>query len=158
MQRVLACMTQNTSDRLKQPVGRSDAQCISGGRVRGSKRLLIGVLATWLSCASPPIAQAQQKPRLNWTSGDAPCAKYDDLLNPVLGNIGVRLDLPEPWAGAFRWALTFWNGVLTTNLYENTDLTSCAIRIVKGAPGLLDTTPWLDLRCRNGLVFREKSQ
>jgi len=75
---------------------------------------------------------------MNWTSADAPCAKYDDLRNPALGDIGVRLDAAEPWAGAFRSALLFWNTVLAANLFEDTDLNTCAVRIVDGGPDILD--------------------
>ena len=105
-----------------------------------SKRLMTGILATWLGCASPAKTQAEEKPRWNWTSADAPCANYDDLLRPVLGDIGVRFDAAEPWAGAFRWALSFWNTVLASNLHEDKDLNTCAVRIIEGGPDILDHT------------------
>jgi hypothetical protein len=57
---------------------------------------MTGILATWLGCASPAKTQAEEKPRWNWTSADAPCANYDDLLKPGLGDIGVRFDAAEP--------------------------------------------------------------
>jgi hypothetical protein len=125
-----------------------------GGTVRNSKRLLIGVFVTWAVCAAPAIPQAAEKPRLNWTSADAPCANYNDLLKPVLGNIGFRLDAAEPWAGAFRWALSFWNTVLAVNFHEDTDLNTCALRIIEGGPDILDHTvvarsqipDWADFR------------
>ena len=111
-----------------------------GGAVGKSKALMTGILATWLGCATQAITQAQEKSRLNWTSADAPCAKYDDLLKPVLGDIGVRFDAGEPWAGAFRWALGFWNTVLATNLHEDKDLNTCSVRIIEGGSNILDHT------------------
>lgn len=101
---------------------------------------MTGILATWLGCASPAKTQAEEKPRWNWTSADAPCAKYDDLLKPVLGDIGVRFDAGEAWAGAFRWAIGFWNTVLAANLHEDKDLNTCAVRIIEGGPNILDHT------------------
>jgi len=106
--------------------------------VRTSKQLWVGILATSLGCALPGNAQDQLRPRLNWTSADAPCAKYDDLRKPVLGDIGVRLDVAEPWASAFRSALRFWNTVLAANLFEDTHLITCAVRIIDGGPDILD--------------------
>ena len=104
-----------------------------------NKRLMTGILATWLGCASPATTQAEEKPRSNWTSADAPCANYDDLLKPVLGDIGVRFDAGS-LGGAFRWALSFWNTVLTANLHEDKDLNTCAVRIIEGGPDILDHT------------------
>ena len=86
------------------------------------------------------MTQAEEKPRWNWASADAPCANHDDLLKPVLGDIGVRFDASEPWAGAFRWALSFWNTVLAANLHEEKDLNTCAVRIIAGGPNILDHT------------------
>ena len=99
---------------------------------------MTGILATWLGCASPATTQAEEKPLWNWTSADAPCAKYDDLLKPVLGDIGVRLDAAEPWLGAFHWALSIWITVLAANFHEDTDLNTCAVRIIEGGPNILD--------------------
>ena len=110
----------------------------SGGAVGKIKALMTGILATWLGCATQAITQAQETPRSNWTSADAPCLNYHDLLKPVLGDIGVRLDAAEPWAGAFHWALSFWNTVLAANLHEDTDLNTCAVRIIEGGPNILD--------------------
>ena len=119
-----------------------------------TKSILTGILATWLGCASPADIEAPKNPRLNWTSAEAPCAKYSDSLRPVLGDIGVRLDAAEPWADAFRSALSFWNTVLASNFYEETDLNICAVRIIEGGPDILDHTvvarsqipDWADFR------------
>lgn len=73
----------------------------------------------------------------NWTSPDAPCAKYDDLRSFSLGNVGVRIDAAEPWADAFRQALGFWNTVLAANFHEETSLDACAVRIINGGPHIL---------------------
>ena len=80
----------------------------------------------------------QEKPQSNWTSADAPCAKYDDLRKPVLGDIGVKIDATEAWADGFRRALSFWNTVLAANFHEETNLNSCAVRIVNGGPDILN--------------------
>src|SRR5579871_3928458 len=111
---------------------------MSGRPMRKSKQLLVSVLATCLGCASAGIEQDKERPRLNWTNADAPCAKYDDLRNRVLGDIGVKLDAAEPWADAFQSALRFWNTVLAVNLFEDADLNTCAVRIVEGGPDILD--------------------
>jgi hypothetical protein len=80
----------------------------------------------------------QDKPQSNWMSADAPCAKYDDLRNPVLGNIGVKIDATEPWANGFRRALSFWNTVLAANFHEETNFNACAVRIINGGPDILN--------------------
>jgi len=98
--------------------------------VGASKQFLTGVLGAWLGCASHVTALAQETQQSNWTSVDAPCAKYDDLRNPVLGDIGVKIDATEPWADGFRRALSFWNSVLAANFHEDTNLNSCAVRII----------------------------
>jgi matrixin len=92
-----------------------------------------------LGCA----AQAASMPpdtRSNWSSPDAPCAKYKDIRNAVLGNIGVKIDVAEPWAGGFRRALSFWNNVLVADLHEETGLRECAIRVVYGDDSIVDHT------------------
>lgn len=90
------------------------------------KALSAVVIASWLSCASQPRQS-------NWKSPDAPCANFDDLRKPLLRNIGVKIDAPEPWADGFRRALRFWNTVLAANLHEEAYLCVCNIRIVDGA-------------------------
>jgi len=74
---------------------------------------------------------------VNWASADAPCAKYDDLRNPVLGDIGVKIDAADPWADGFRRALHFWNAVLAANFHEETNLNACAVRVVNGGSDIL---------------------
>jgi hypothetical protein len=105
-----------------------------------SKQLLTGVLTIWLGCASQVTTHrsAQAKPQSNWTSADAPCAKYDDMRNPVLGSIGVKIDTTEPWADGFRRALRFWNTVLAANFHEETSLNACTVRIINGRPDILN--------------------
>jgi hypothetical protein len=97
------------------------------------------VLATWL-CASPIATRERQQPQSNWTSPDAPCAKFEDLRRPVIGDIGIKIDAAEPWADGFRRALGFWNTVLTANLHEETGLTACSVRIIDGGPDILNST------------------
>jgi hypothetical protein len=96
-----------------------------------SIRFLTGLLAV---CLGSP----QETPQSNWASADAPCAKYDDLRNSVLGDIGVKIDAAEPWADGFRRALRFWNTVLAANFHEETNLNACAVRIINGGPAILD--------------------
>jgi hypothetical protein len=96
------------------------------------------VLVVGLGCASQVRAGAQETPKSNWTSADAPCARYDDLRKPVLGDIGVRIDATQPWADEFRRALHFWNTVLAANLHEETSLDSCAVRIIDAGPDILN--------------------
>jgi len=104
-----------------------------------SKRLFAGVLAAWLGCASQVTARhtVQGKPQVNWTSADAPCARYDDMRNAILGNIGVKIDAAEPWADGFRRALIFWNTVLSANFHEESSLNACTVRIINGGPDIL---------------------
>jgi hypothetical protein len=106
------------------------------GSVSKSKQLLAGVIAVGLGWASQVTAHAQE-PLSNWTSADAPCAKYNDLRKPDLGNIGVKIDAAEPWAEGFRQALGFWNTVLAADFHEETNLDSCAVRIIDAAPDIL---------------------
>ena len=110
-----------------------------GSAASRSKQFLGGVLAVWLGCAWQAKAGAQETPQSNWTSADAPCAKYDDLRKPVLGEIGVKIDATEAWADGFRRALSFWNTVLAANFHEETNLDSCAVRIVNGGPDILNS-------------------
>ena len=95
-------------------------------------------LVMWQCCASPINAREQQQSQSNWTSPDAPCAKFDDLRKPAIGDLGVKIDATEPWADGFRRALLFWNTVLTANLHEENDLSTCSIRIIDGGPGILN--------------------
>jgi len=88
-----------------------------------------------LSCAAQLTAGAQ--PRTNWTSSDAGCARYNDLRNRVLGNIGIKIDAGEPWAAGFRRAIAFWNTVLVANFHEETDLSACAVRVINGDRNVL---------------------
>jgi hypothetical protein len=111
---------------------------IVSSAVSGSKQFLAGVLAVWLACASQVKARAQETPQSNWTSAEAPCAKYDDLRKPVLGEIGVKIDATEAWADGFRRAFSFWNTVLAANFHEETNLDSCAVRIVNGGHDILN--------------------
>jgi hypothetical protein len=111
---------------------------IVSGAVSGNKRFLAGVLAVWLVCGSQVKARAQETPQSNWTSADAPCAKYDDLRRPVLGEIDVKIDATGPWSDGFLRAFSFWNTVLAANFHEETDLDSCAVRIVNAGPDILN--------------------
>lgn len=95
------------------------------------------VLTAWACCASPIPFRQEQRPKSNWTSPDAPCAKFDDLRKPAIGNVGVKIDADEPWAEGFRRALRFWNTVLTANFHEENDLSACTVRIIDGGPGVL---------------------
>jgi hypothetical protein len=113
-----------------------------------------GVVVICLSWTSQAAARTPETRHSNWISSDAPCAKYDDLRKPVLGDIGVKIDATGPWADGFRRALNFWNTVLAANFHEETDLDACAIRIVNAGPGLLSNaivarsqlTEWDDFR------------
>ena len=98
-------------------------------------RLLASWLTLCLGCAAQLTAGAQ--PRTNWTSSDAGCARYNDLRNRVLGNIGIKIDTSERWAAGFRRAITFWNTVLVANFHEETDLSACAVRVIDGDPNVL---------------------
>jgi hypothetical protein len=108
------------------------------GSVSKSKQLLAGVIAVGLGWASQVTADAQET-LSNWRSADAPCAKYNDLRKPDLGNIGVKIDAAERWAEGFRRALGFWNTVLAADFHEETNLDSCAVRIMDAAPDVLNT-------------------
>jgi Matrixin len=103
-----------------------------------NKTFVAGVLGIWLGFAAQVTAGAEEEPQSNWTSADEPCAKYDDMRRPVLGNIGVKIDANGPWADEFRKALSFWNTVLVANFHEETNLSACAIRIINGGPDLLN--------------------
>ena len=98
-----------------------------------------------MPCATPgrsrtlPVpTHATDQARSNWTSPDASCAKYDDLRNFSLGDVGVRIDAAEPWADGFRRALSFWNTVLAANFHEEADLNLCAVRIINGSPDIFN--------------------
>ncbi len=103
-----------------------------------TKQLCAGLLAASLGWAAGAPARVREKPRSNWTSADAPCAKYDDLRNRFLGDIGVKIDVAEPWADGFRRALRFWSTVLAANFHEVTDLNACDVRIINGDPSILN--------------------
>ena len=126
----------------------------ASGTARGSKQLLAGAVVVWLGCASQATARTPETRHSNWMSNDAPCAKYDDLRKPVLGDIGVKIDATGPWADGFRRALSLWNTVLAANFHEETELDACAIRIINAGPGLLSNsmvarsqlTEWDDFR------------
>jgi hypothetical protein len=105
--------------------------------VNATKQFLTAAVAVCFGFASHLKASAEKPPQSNWTTADAPCAKYDDLRNAVLGDIGVKIDAAEPWADGFRRALGFWNTVLAANFHEETNLDACAIRIVSAGPGVL---------------------
>jgi hypothetical protein len=104
-----------------------------------SKTFVAGVLAVWLGFAPRITAGAEEEPQSNWTSADEPCAKYDDMRRPVLGDVGVKIDASEPWADGFRKALSFWNTVLVVHFHEETNLSACAIRIINGGPDILNS-------------------
>jgi hypothetical protein len=98
-------------------------------------KFFASLLVTCLSCAAQITADAQ--PRRNWTSGDAACARYNDLRNRVLGNIGVKIDTSEPWAAGFRRAISFWNRVLAVNFHEESNLGACVVRVIEGDRSIL---------------------
>ena len=106
------------------------------GAASRSNHFLPGVLAVWL--ASQVTAAAQQTRQSNWTTADAACANYNDLRRPLLGDIGVKIDVNKPWADGFRQALRFWNAVLAANFHEETRLDACAIRIINAGTDLLN--------------------
>jgi len=108
------------------------------GSVSKSQQLLAAAFAVSFGCAWQATARAQEPPRSNWTTSDAPCAKYNDLRKPVLGEIGVKIDAAEPWVDGFRRALRFWNTVLAANFHEETNLEACAVRIVNAGPDILN--------------------
>jgi Matrixin len=113
---------------------------IVSGTGSKSRQFVTGVLAVWLGWPSQVTARAQETLQSNWVSADAPCAKYDDLRKPVLGDIGVKIDATQPWANGFRRALNFWNTVLDANFHEEADLGSCAVRIISAGPDILNKT------------------
>src|SRR6516162_135077 len=88
------------------------------------------ILTTCLCCASPLFTRPQRLSRSNWTSPDLPCARFEDLRKPVMGDIGIKIDAAEPWADGFRRAIRFWNTVLTANFHEEIDLGACSVRII----------------------------
>jgi hypothetical protein len=102
------------------------------------KRSFAGVIAMWLGCACQVPSRAVEDRRSNWTSVDAPCAKYDSLRKPLLGSVGVRVDVDGPWADGFRRALRFWNTVLAVNFHEERNLNACGVRIMYGGPDILN--------------------
>jgi hypothetical protein len=104
-----------------------------------NKQFVAGVFAVWFGCAVQ-VMGAEEKAQSNWTSDDEPCAKYDDLRRPVLGEIGVKIDASGPWADEFRRALSFWNSVLVVNFHEETNLSACAVRIINGGPDVVNKT------------------
>jgi len=107
-------------------------------RLSKSKTFFAGVLAVWLGFAAQITAGAEKESQSNWTGADEPCAKYDDMRRPVLGDIGVKIDASEPWVDGFRKALSFWNTVLVANFHEETNLSACAIRIINGGTDILN--------------------
>jgi len=103
-----------------------------------NRQLSAGVLAVSLGWASGVCAAIREQPQPNWTSADVPCANYKDLRIYSLGEIGVKIDVAEPWADGFRRALSFWNTVLDANLHEETDLNACTVRIINGGADILN--------------------
>jgi hypothetical protein len=115
------------------------------------------VLATWLCCGSPIPTPKEQQPQSNWTSSDAPCAKFDDLRKPLIGKIGVKIDTVNPWADGFRRALRFWNTVLDANFYEETNLKLAVYESSTEAPAFL-AVPWrLGPNSPTGRIFEGRS-
>ena len=71
--------------------------------------------------------------RVNWSTPDEPCARYNDLKKYTLGDIGVKIDVSDPaWAEAFRRALVFWNKILDVNFRVEKNMNACALRITDG--------------------------
>jgi len=107
--------------------------------LKKTTRFLTCLFVFWLGSGSRVTAplHAQEKTQTNWTSAEAPCAKYDDIRSPVLGNIGVKIDAIEPWADGFRRALRFWNAVLASNFHEEKNLDICTVRIIDGGSDIL---------------------
>jgi len=103
-----------------------------------NRQLSAGVLAVSLGWASGVWAAIREQLRPNWTSADAPCANYEVLRNYSLGEIGVKIDVAEPWADGFRRALSFWNTVLEASFHEETDLNACNVRIINGGADILN--------------------
>jgi hypothetical protein len=96
-------------------------------------------ITLFLTCAGTLFGGFTEA-RSNWTSPDAPCANFDNLRRPVIGNIGVKIDVAGPWADGFRRALRFWNTVLSANFYEETNLNACSVRIIDGDPDIVNRT------------------
>ena len=102
-----------------------------------TKALSAALITSWLVCSSLPPTREREQPQSNWTSADAPCAKFENLRKPLLRDIGVKIEEAEPWTDAFRRALRFWNTVLETNFHEETDLSACSVRIIDDSPDIL---------------------
>ena len=95
------------------------------------------LLAAWLCSGSQAFSRVHDQPLSNWTSPDVPCAKYDDLRNIELGDVGVKLDVDGEWADGVRRALRFWNMVLDANFHEESRLEACSIRIIYAGPEIV---------------------
>lgn len=98
------------------------------------------VVARWVGSASIIPTPERQEAQSNWTSSDAPCANFEDMRKPVIGDIGVEIDAADPWADGFRQALRFWNTVLMANLHEEDNLNACSVRIIDGDPSIVNRT------------------
>jgi hypothetical protein len=135
-------------------LGRVDIRVPSRNCMQKCKRFLAGVTAMWLGCVCQVPSRAIEDRRSNWTSVDAPCGKYDRLREPLLGTIGVKIDVSGPWAEGFRRALRFWNAVLAADFHEETNLGACSVRIIDGGPDILNRaivaraqiTEWADFQ------------
>jgi len=116
-----------------------EGEGIQSGSPAKHNALFTAFLIAWLGCASPvaPRREVQEMNQVNWTSADAPCAHYDNIRKPTLGNIGIRIDATGPWAEGFRQALVFWNSVLAANFHEEANLNACTVRIVDGGPEIV---------------------
>src|SRR5579863_3065215 len=95
-------------------------------------------VTTRLCCVSAMPEPAGYAPLSNWSTPAEPCAHFDDLRKPVIGDVGVKIDATGPWADGFRRALRFWNGVLAANFHEETSLNGCAVRIIDAGSGILN--------------------
>ena len=95
------------------------------------------MLAAWLCSGSQAFSRVQDQPPSNWTSPEASCAKYDDLRNIELGDVGVKLDVDGEWADGVRRAIRFWNMVLDANFHEESRLEACSIRIIYAGPEIV---------------------
>jgi hypothetical protein len=78
------------------------------------------------------------------------------LRKPVLGEIGVKIDATGPWADEFRRSFSFWNTVLAANFHEETNLDSCAIRIVNAGPDILNNSMVARAQLTDRSSFRGK--
>ena len=101
-----------------------------------SKLFYRTVIATWLTCVAQITAVAQREDK-NFASSDSSCEQYDNVMRYRLGDIGVKLDVSEPWTTAFRQALPYWNRVLDANLHEENNSNACAIKIINGGLEIL---------------------